>query len=43
MSESVRLGPVAVLRDFNARLRKLCGGRGVGDPNLQGVLLSGEK
>ena len=39
VSESAHLGPVAVMGDFNAHLRRLCGGRGVEDPNVQGILL----
>ncbi len=37
--ESVHLGPVVVLGDFNAHLGGLGGGRGTGDPNIQGILL----
>ena len=39
VSESEHLGPVVVLGDFNAHLGRLGGGRGAGDPNVQGVLL----
>jgi len=37
--KSVQLGPVTVLGGFNAQLIRLCGERGVGDPNQQEVLL----
>ncbi len=39
VTESEQLGPGAVLGDFNAHLGSLGGLRGVGDTNLQGVLL----
>ena len=39
ISESELLGPVAVLGDFNAHLGGLGGHVGVGESNLQGVLL----
>ena len=36
---SALLGPGKVLGDFNAHFGRMCGGRGVEDPNLQAVLL----
>ena len=40
ISESSLLGCVMVLGDFNAHLGLLDGGRGRGDPNLQGVMVN---
>ena len=39
ITESESLGPVVIVGDFNAHLGKLGGSRGLGDPNVQGVLL----
>ena len=40
ISEFSLLGPVVVLGDFNAHLGSLGGVKGLGDPNVQGVLVS---
>ena len=40
VSNSVLLGLVIILGDFNAHLGSLGGVRGTGNPNLQGILLS---
>ena len=40
MSESSMLSAVIVLGDFNAHLGQLGGARGVGEANVQGVLLN---
>ena len=39
VSDSLLLGPVVVVGDFNAHLGSLGGPRGVGDMNVQGVIL----
>ena len=39
ITESESLGSVVIVGDFNAHLGKLGGSRGLGDPNVQGVLL----
>ena len=39
ISDSVHIGPVIIIGDFNAHLGSLGGARGKGDPNLQGILL----
>lgn len=40
ITDSILLGPVIILGDFNAHLGSLGGVRGTGNPNLQGILLS---
>ena len=40
ISDSILLGPVIILGDFNAHRGSLGGVRGTGDSNLQGILLS---
>ena len=40
ITDSILLGPVIILGDFNAHLGSLGGVRGTANPNLRGILLS---